>query len=136
MAAVPEWPQVPAPTHGRDDVYVLRIESFPPSFGRELASWKAVVEGDDLLDERAPARPLRPATVNETTRSLMRFASSLVHGGVPIEQIASLADLVQPKHFKAGLRWQLERRGGKPRPGLNKMADVLITIARMWVRVD
>ena len=136
MAAVPAWPQVQAPEHGRDDIYAQPIESFPASFGSELASWKAVVEGDDLLDQRAPARPLRPATVDHMTRTLMRFASGLVHADVPIEQLAGLADLVQPERFKTGLRWQLERRGGKPTPGLNQMADVLITIARMWVQVD
>lgn len=135
-AAVPDWPQVPAPTHGRADLYALPLASFPASFACDIAAWKAVVEGQDLLDERAPDRPLRPVTVYQTIRTLLRFASGLVHRGVPIEQIASLADLVRPDRFKEGLRWQLERRGGKSNASLSQMARVLVTIARKWARVD
>jgi integrase len=136
VASVPGWPPVLAPETGRTDLYVLPLEAFPASFAAELAAWQAAMRGDDLLADNGPGRPLRPATVQHQTRILRRFASALAHQGVAPAAITGLADLVRPEHVKRGLRFFLDRHGGKPSPGTTGMADVLLTLARRWLRAE
>lgn len=136
VADVPGWPQVKGKEISRQDLYGLPREAFPLTFAADLEAWEAAASGADPLAERGPPRPLRPATVRHELRVILRFASALVHSGVPAGEIRSLADLVSPERFKLGLRYLLERRGGKPSPGTSQMADILITIARRWVGID
>lgn len=116
-AAGMPWPPVELDLPSRRKTFLLPLDTFPVSFAADLAAWQSVVGGEDVLDERAPARPLRPRTVAHEALVLRRFASALEHQGVPPTAIAGLADLVQPERFKLALRFFLDRRGGKPTRG-------------------
>lgn len=130
------WPDVTAPSLERTDLYALPPSSFSDSFRAELEAWRRAAVGDDLLSDRGPLRPLRPRTVSHKTSLLIRFASALVCKRVPITDIDAIADLVTVDRFKLGLRFFLDRNGGKPSPGINQITDVLLSVARHWVELD
>ena len=79
---------------------------------------------------RCDLSPLR--NVRATIR---QFASALVTRGRPIEEITSLATLVEFDGYKDGLRFFLERNGGSPPTWLSGMAATLLAIARHHVKL-
>jgi integrase len=94
--------------------YALLLGSFPASFQADVALWRERMAKPDPLDEEAPARALRPATIESRIYNFRQFASALVHTGhLPIEAITSLSVLFQPEACKAALRFFLERAGRK-----------------------
>jgi hypothetical protein len=119
---VPSWPQVGLSSPFKQEPYTLALGAFPLSFQEEVVAWKQRMEDPDPLDEEAPARALRPATVEHRVSGFRQFASALVHTGhLEIKEITSLRVLFQPEAFKAALRFFLERTGRtqrvyKPRP--------------------
>ena len=79
------------------------------------ALWRERMANPDPLDEEAPARALRPATIEHRIYNFRQFASALVHTGhLPVEEITSLSVLFQPEAFKAALRFFLDRSGRRP----------------------
>ena len=83
-----------------------------------------------------PFRPVRPITLALRERQTRVFASALVLRGRDPATITSLRDLVEIEAFKDGLRFLLERGGGKPTRAIANLAGSLKAIARHHVRVD
>ena len=91
--------------------------------------------GRDLLDELA-FRPVRPATLRLREYQLRQFASALVQRGRDPASLTCLHDIVEPSAFKEGLRYLLERRGGKSTRTVVDIATALKAVARHHVQVD
>jgi hypothetical protein len=60
-----------------------------------------------------PFRPVRPGTLQHREYQIRQFASALVRRGWDPASLRSLADIVAIDAFKDGLRYLLERRGGR-----------------------
>jgi hypothetical protein len=89
--------------------YSLPADAFPPTFGTDLESYLAQLEGDDLFGE-TPA-PASPDTISARRKSILALASALVEAGRDPQSICSLADLVQPEAAKAALKVVWKRLG-------------------------
>ncbi len=111
---VPGWPQVHLSSPFKREPYALHLRAFPVSFQADVALWRERMANPDPLDEEAPARALRPATIEARVYNFRQFASALVHTGhLPAEAITSLSVLFEPTAFKAALRFFLDRSGKK-----------------------
>lgn len=79
--------------------------------------------------------PLREASVRQYRAMLIRFASELVHAGIAIEEIDSLASVVHPRNAERGIRRMLHRNSNKPTPGTTDMVCLLASVARCHVKL-
>jgi len=131
----PEWPRqkVTVPSFRQTISYPL--PDFPLAFRDDLSRYLDVMSGRDLLAENTPDKPRKTSTLHYHREQIRRFASALVHSGVPIEQVTSLAVLVETNNFRDGLRFYVERLGGI-KPSLFEMTATLVVVARDYVRVE
>ena len=113
----------------------LQWGDLPESFRNDAEAYLAMRANPDPFDERpnAPVRPLAASTIQQQKTHLRLAASVLVEGGVPSEQIASLAILVEPERFKAVLRHYHERAGRRPNAFVICLAKTLIQVAYYYV---
>jgi integrase len=132
---VPGWPEHRFAVPSFRNTYGLPFTDFPQSFQAEHTRWWDVHSGKFPLAPESPKRPFRPKTLHTRSEQFRRFASGLVLSGIPIEQITSLATLVEPKNFRLGLEFQLARAGGEPTAALSECADGLYYLAIHWVKV-
>jgi integrase len=135
VASVEEWPlnKLPVPSWSR--TYRLPESVLPASFAADLARLNHRLSGADLLDDDAPDKPLRPATLRTKMAHLEELAAAAVHAGVPAATITDLAALVQPPTLKAALDWLMDRHGGRSTPGLIEMGHTAVGVARHYVRL-
>jgi integrase len=133
---VPSWPQVRLSSPFKQEPYTLSLSAFPASFQEDVALWRRHMADPDPLDEEAPARALRPATIEHRVYSFRQFASGLVHTGhLPAEAITSLSVLFQPDAFKAALRFFLDRAGKKTQR-VHNIARSMRLIGKHYGRLD
>jgi integrase len=104
---------------------------------RRLYADMAILLQQELANiEAGSARPLAPATL-QLRRHHIHLAASAAHdGGADISQLTSLSRLVELETFKAILRQQWNKNGGKLSGHLADLANVLIIIASEWVRAS
>lgn len=133
---VPGWPQVLLSSPFKREPYALLLGAFPASFQADVALWRGRMANPDPLDEEAPARALRPATIEARIYNFRQFASALVHTGhLLVEAITSLSVLFQPEAFKAALRFFLERAGKKTQR-VHNLARSMRLIGKHYGRLD
>ena len=106
---------------------------FPQSLKRDCDAWLDRLSGRDPLEE-APIRPVRASTVQRREWQIRAFASALVLPGRDPETLPSLADLVE--NFKEGLRFFLNKSGGKRTGFIRELACILTAIARHHLEFD
>ena len=113
----------------------LPLEALTESFQRDVRSYIALRADPDLFDERqnAPMRALAASTLHQQGLHLRLSASVLVESGVPVEEITSLAHLIEPERFKTILRHYLQRRDGTPNAFAVCLAKTLIQVAQYHV---
>ena len=132
------WPQthIPLERHGR--FYSLPWEDFPPSLGDDVEAFLESSANHDVFDvfDAGYTSPVKASTVALHRRQLRQLLSVLVASGFPIDQITSLAVLVEPANAIAALRFQRERQGSVYTTSLSQQAWLLCTIARRWVKVE
>jgi integrase len=129
---VPGWPEMRLSSPFKSTPAMLPLESFPQSFQADVAAWEHRMRHPDPLDPAAPVRPLREATLQGYVLTFRRLASALVRAGVALEAITGLGVLVQPEHFKTGLREYLPGKGQVTTADYaHKMAVQMLTVARM-----
>ena len=134
---VPGWPDIRLRSPFERDVVSLPLAAFPKSFQEDLERWRRRMTDPDILDANAPARPLRPSTVESRTSVVLRFASALVQvGALKVEDVTGLDVLVDVERFKTGIRFFLERLDDKPTDYLHNMANAIRYIAIHYCRVD
>ena len=133
---VPEWPRrtLTIPSDNRN--FTIPLERFPASLQSEIAAAMARWAGADILDETGPGKPLAPATLEKRRVQLRELASALVLSGREIEDIVSLARIVEVDAATTILRFYLKRAGGKPTSRIHGLAIIIKTIAKHVVGVD
>lgn len=131
------WPDILlAPLPPKKEPWTFPIEAFPQAFQEDVSRWMNRLTNPDLLDENAPAKPLRPASIKARRFQLREAASALVRSGTPMEEITSLAILVDLTNVKKLLRWQMDRFEGKPTEAIKSLAVGLQSVARHHVGMD
>ncbi|MBS4010295.1 MAG: tyrosine-type recombinase/integrase [Roseovarius sp.] len=131
------WPDIELSKLPRKkEPWTIPLEHFPQSLQEDVATWINRLANPDLLDEDAPAKPLRPSTLKHRMFQLREVASALVRSGMPIEEIDSLAKLVDLNNVKRALRWMMGRFEDKPTEAIKGVAVCLQAVARHHVRLD
>jgi integrase len=137
--AIVGWPQIGVSIPDRRRHWVLKWDRFPQSLSRDCQKWCDRLAGRDLLEDEdgyAPFRPVRPATLAHREWQVRAFASALVRMGRDPATLTSLSDLVEIDAFKTGLRFFLDRDGGKPTTAIADLASSLKAVARHYVCVE
>ena len=129
------WPTVSITIPDRRDHWTLPWSAFPPSLRQDCDAWLDRLAGRDLLEE-APFRPVRPGTLERREWQLRAFATALVLRERDPATITGMKDLVDIEAYKEGLRFFLERSGGKPTTAILDLAGVLKAIARHHLKLD
>src|SRR5690606_22669783 len=106
---LPDWPQTRLPLENRQKVIKLRDDELSTEFLQDLAQLMSHLTHPDPLADNGRARALRPATLFQYRRQIIRFASELVHSGVPVEEITAVSVLLSPDMAERGLRQMLSR---------------------------
>jgi site-specific recombinase XerD len=136
VETVPGWPQrrLVVPVHSR--VYALPLDAFPASFRRDVEAYLAHLAGGGPLD--ADERPaLRPATLRFRRTQLLQLATALVRQGRAVDTVTGLACLVaDTQTTRMILGFFLARSGDQKTGQILNLAQLLLQIARHWVRVD
>jgi integrase len=114
--------------------YALPWSAFPASLEAEIDAYLARLAGKDILAE-LPFRPLKPASLATRARQLQEYVSALVHRGRDPASLRSLAEVVAVEVVKDGLRFFLDRAGGKPTGQAHAIASVVKALAQHWVEV-
>lgn len=119
----------------KDRYRAIPLSNFPPSFQADVDAWIARQTQVDLFADEGPKKALRPTSLRNVRAIVRQFASALVARGRAIELITSLSAIVELDAFKEGLRFFIDRNGGKPPTGLWGMAGALLAIARYHVKL-
>lgn len=128
---LPNWPGIRLASPFKKDPMSLALEDFPQSFQSEVNEMLRRLRDPDLLEDSGPARGLRPATLNARLFDIRRFATALVRTNtLALEDISSIADMMTPAHFKAGVLFFLDRNGGKTSQNIHNLAKALRNIAK------
>jgi site-specific recombinase XerD len=133
--AIDSWPRVVVTAPDRRNRWTLPWSSFSQSFRQDCQDWCDRLAGGDLLEEIS-LRPVRPATVRNRNFQIRIFSSALVLRGRDPDTITSLRDLVEIETFKEGLKFFIERRGGKSTSAIVQLASTLKAVARHHLRLE
>jgi integrase len=127
---IPGWPQTRLSMPSFKTVITLPDEDLPAGFLGDLGQLMQRLAAPDIFAEDGPTRALRPTTIEHQTAMLKRFASELVHAGVPAMEIDSVAALCDPQQAELGLRAMVARNDGEKNTVIADMAVLLCSTAR------
>lgn len=127
---IPGWPQTRVSMPSRKTLIKLPDEVLPAEFLYDLDQMMQRFATPDPFAEDGPTRALRPATIKHHTQMFKRFASELIHAGVPRMKIASVRALCDPQLAELGLRAMVARNGGKTNTVIADTAVLLCSTAR------
>jgi integrase len=110
----------------------LRWADLAESFRADVEAYLAMRADPDIFDERpnAPKKPLAMSTLQQQREHLRLAASVLVESGIPVEEVTSLTDLVQPERFKTILRHYHDRADRLPNAFATLIAQTLLQVGR------
>jgi len=131
MRKLPDWPQTELPLERRQKIIKLDEAVFLQAFLEDLERLMLRLSHPDPLAEDGRTKALRPATLQQYRRQIIRFASELVHAGVPIKQIDGIAALLAPDTAERGLRQMLSRTENKVTKMVSEVAALLRNLARI-----
>ena len=96
----------------------LQWDNLPEALLADAEVYVAMRAKPDPFDERlnAPIRPLAASTIQQQKTHIRLAASVLIENGMPVEEVTSLAALVEPDRFKTILRHYHERGDGQRAP--------------------
>lgn len=134
ICQIPGWPSRCLTQPDRSRRYSLHWSAFPSELEADVDSWLAMKSSDDIFSLEGPRHALSPATVKLRKGSIQRYASALVHSGIPIESLTNLSVLVQPEIAKQGLKWLITHHGGKIGGGISNIAIAIKMAAKHWVQ--
>jgi integrase len=106
----------------------------PVSFRREVEDYILWCSVPDPLDDHARARALAPETLRLRRDHIHLAVSAACAAGIGVNQLTSLAKLVEPDTFRALLRHLWDKAGGRFTAYIRDLASVLISIAAEWVK--
>ena len=131
MRQLPDWPQTKLQLERRQKIIKLDETEFPKAFLADLDRLMFRLSHPDPLAEEGRAKALRPATLAQYRRQIIRFASELVHAGMPIKEINSIAALLTPETAEHGLRQMLSRTENKTVKMISEVAALLRNLSRI-----
>ncbi len=129
------WPSAVLATPTCSRRYALPLDTFPASFGTDVMAFLTRSANQDVFAEDY-AEPVKDSTNRLRRLQIVQLASALVAAGKPIDDVTSLAVLVDIRNAQAALRHLLTRRDGQKGKGLGHQAQLLRTIARHWVKAS
>ena len=112
--------------------WVMLTDAFRADVGKYLV-W---CEAADVFAADARPRPLAPRTLKLRRNQIHAAVTALVESGRDPASIQSVADLVSEDAFKCILRRRHEAVAGSPNSFNRDLAELLVQIAREWVKVD
>ncbi|OWY07858.1 hypothetical protein B6V72_18720 [Thioclava sp. F34-6] len=128
---IPEWPRTTLSLPSRQNVIKLDESALPQSFITDLDALMARLATPDPLANDGRTRALRPVTLKQYRRQLIRFASELVHSGVSPETLTSLDVLLDPKMAERGLRQMLSRTENSTTKMISEVAALLRNLGKI-----
>ncbi|WP_181708564.1 tyrosine-type recombinase/integrase [Chthonobacter rhizosphaerae] len=132
-----EWPVPRLSSPFKTQPFMMPLSAFPASFGEDVECWVTSATTADPLNLRARIKPARPATIKSAVYHIRRAASALFREGhLRIEEITSLAVLVQPANFVNALRAFLPADSSSPPTDAARIARTLVGIAKSHVAVE
>jgi len=116
----------------------LQWDNLPRTLLADAEVYVAMRAKPDPFDERlnAPIRPLSASTIQQQKTHIRLAASVLIENGMPVEEAASLAALVEPERFKIILRHYHERGNGRPNAFAICLSKTLLQVAYHYVDVS
>ncbi|MBW0158424.1 tyrosine-type recombinase/integrase [Sedimentimonas flavescens] len=134
---LPDWPSPPLTYPRQREPWTFPLERFPESFQTDVERWIDRLANPDPLSGDGPARPLRPASIERWRFMIREMASAIVRGAsISMEEMHDLGCLVDLDRIKAGLRFLLDRFGGKPTEAIHGLAIGMKSLAKYHVKVD
>ena len=133
---VPGWPQTKLTIPNDRNDYTIPLKQFPEPIQKEIDAMIGSWSGTDILDDAGPLKPLAPATIKTRLLYLRQILSALVLQGRDIDEIVSIAQIVEIKAAKTILGFYLTRSDGKPTSRIHGLAILIKTLAKHWVKVD
>lgn len=131
---VPGWPGARLSRRTSSKHYALGWDAFPASLARDVDAFLTRCSAENLYTTDGPRTTMNATTRDHRKGQFQRFASALVHAGVPAAALAGLTDLVTPARIPIGIDWLIARRdGAPPGPGIREMAVGLRHAARWHV---
>jgi len=130
----PDWPQLQLTIPNNRVRYSLPWTEYPTSLQQEVEGWLDSL-GRDVLADR-DFRPLRPASLLLRHKQLALYLGALVEAGEDPASMSSLAAVVTHAQARRALRVIHLRGGEKPSAHLAQMANLVVIIARHWVKLD
>lgn len=130
------WPKTKLPLEQRQKIIKLTESDFPTAFLVDLDRLIFRLTNPDPLAEDGRAKALRPATLQQYRRQIIRFASELVHAGVPVKKIDSVTVLLTPEMAERGLRQMLTRTENNVTKMISEVAALLRNLARITGQGD
>ena len=122
---IPQWPQTRLSLKSRQKVIKLPEDAFPADFISDVNQLMTQLTNPDPFAENGRIRALRPVSIDQYRRQLIRFASEVVQSGVPANKIQSLAALLDPALVERGLRQMLARNDNKSSATIAEVASRL-----------
>jgi integrase len=107
-------------------------EQFPTSFREDVARYLTWASVPDPLAQGARARALAPLSLRLQKTHILSAARAAAAAGVRLEQVTSLASLVEPETFRTLLRHRWREDGSAAY--IRGVAITLIAIASEWVK--
>ncbi len=133
---LPEWPNVILHKQRRTELIRISAEELPTSFISDLDQLIDRLANPDPFAEEMRARGLRPTTLFQYRRQIIRFASELVHSGLPKEEITDVAFLLYPEIAERGLRQMLSRTDNKTTKMISELGALLRNLSRITGQSD
>lgn len=118
---IPGWPQRKLAKPQRHNRYALPIDAFPQSFRDDVDRLARRLACSDFSIGSDRFEPLAAPTIRHRLAQFRRFASALVHSGVPIDDLQTLADLLRLDRVETGVQWIANNRhNGETSQGLHE----------------
>jgi len=124
---------VAVPTNGAAPTR-LPWQEFPASFRDDAERYRTWASVPDPLAEGARARALAPLSLRLQRTHIHSAASAAAAAGIRVDQLTSLARLVEPATFRAVLRHLWHQDGRRLSAYTFGVAVTLIAIATEWVQ--
>lgn len=122
--AASSWPQVRLTVPRYEErLYRVDAEKVSAAVVADIAAYLDHLRGTDVF--AGLPKPFRPKSVAAVEGHLWRYLSALHHSGADLRDAPSFDALLSPDLVKQGLRWHLERNGGKTSKHIGEIAWAL-----------
>jgi integrase len=126
---IPGWPQQRLAVPSRKQLFTYNWDTFPASLEQDVDAYCDRALGLRLDDDHF-LRAQRPATVETRRRELRVLTTAIAKSGIAPESLTGLPVLLRPETAAAGLRYLVDRNGGRSGVQISHIAAFLPTLAR------